>query len=547
MEYLVTAEQMKEYDRSTIQDTGIPSLVLMERAAYATAMEIADRFPQGGRVLAVCGCGNNGGDGFAIGRILSEHGFAVECVLVGNRKKCSAETESQISILEKQGNVPVYFMEPETNGNGNFWLFRKEENSASACGYDIIVDALFGIGLSRNVGGICLEAVEYINRSGAYVVSADIPSGIHADTGKVMGHAVRADLTVTYGYCKLGMMLYPGAEYVGKLLVRKIGIWSSGQAKEQTVFCYTKADLDRLPQRKNDGNKGTFGKVLVIAGSHTMCGACQFAALGAYRMGAGLVRVLTSEENRTAMFQTVPEAVLRTYGNSFPEAELAESLEWADCVLAGPGIGTSDMAKQIIEYLCHHCTKPLVIDADGINILSLPEYKPLLKEAGERTDVVITPHIGEFSRLMDESVTHCKEERFALSAQCAQENKVCVVCKDARTVVADSHGHRYLNVSGNNGMATGGTGDVLSGVLAGLMAQGMEAFEAACLGTYLHGLAGNLASEEKTEYSVLARDLLDKLPEVLRRRCHVRREGTEQIRCGFEKTSYYIEEREKYE
>ena len=216
------------------------------------------------------------------------------------------------------------------------------------------------------------------------------------------------------------------------------------------------------------------------------------------------------------MFQAVPEAVLRTYGDSFPEAELAESLEWADCVLAGPGIGTSEMAKQIMKYLCHHCTKPLVIDADGINILSLPGYRPLLKEVGERTSVVITPHIGEFSRLMDESVSYCKEERFALSVQCAQDNKVCVVCKDARTVVADMYGHCYLNVSGDSGMATGGTGDVLAGIVAGLMAQGMDAFETACLGTYLHGLAGNLASDAKTTYSVLARDLLDKLPEVLK-------------------------------
>ena len=516
MEYLVTAEQMKRYDRSTIQETGLPSLVLMERAAYATAMEIIKRFPQGGSALVVCGCGNNGGDGFAVARILKEHGFAAKCVLVGDRARCSVETEAQIGILEKQGNVPVHVMESETENDRGFCFDRDEEGNAFVSGYDIIVDALFGVGLSRNIEGMYLEAVHGINRSGAFTVAVDIPSGIHADTGNVMGCAVRADLTVTYGYCKLGMMLYPGTEYTGELLVKKIGIWTGEQPDEQTVFYYTKEDLDRLPQRRNDGNKGTFGKVLVIAGSHNMCGACQFAALGAYRMGAGLVRVLTVEENRTAMFQAVPEAVLRTYGDSFPKAELAESLEWADCVLAGPGIGTSEMAKQIMEYLCHHCTKPLVIDADGINILSLPEYKPLLKEVGERTSVVITPHIGEFSRLMDESVSCCKEKRFALSEQCAGDNKVCVVCKDARTVVADMQGHSYLNVSGNSGMATGGTGDVLAGMVVGLMAQGMDAFEAACLGIYLHGLAGNLASEEKTEYGVLAHDLIDKLPEVLK-------------------------------
>lgn len=507
MEYLVSGAQMKEYDAYAIEETGIPSLVLMERAAAATAEEIIRLSPRAaGReaaekppVLVISGCGNNGGDGFAIGRILQEYGYPVSYVLIGNREKCSKETDTQIRILERLGNV-IKDTLPEKRDDG------------------IIVDALFGIGLSREVTGIYKEAIDYINQAEAYVVSADIPSGIHADTGACLGTAVRADMTVTYGYKKLGLIFYPGAEYAGVLICRKIGIYYQKGLSKPEGFTYGLADLAGIPARCRDGNKGSFGKVLVIAGNHRMYGACQFAALGAYRIGAGLVRVLTAKENRELLLSAVPEAIVDTYGEEFPEHALQDALSWAGCVVIGPGTGTDASAQAVMEYIWKHCRLPLIVDADGLNILA--EHPEWLADAAAETagrEVYFTPHMGELSRLTKKSIKCCKEERISTIKEYAAAWGVTVVGKDARTVVADPSGKVYINTSGDNGMATGGSGDVLAGILAGLIAQGMQGMEAACMAAYLHGLAGNNASARKTAYAVMAGDLLEELPKVLSR------------------------------
>ena len=504
MEYLVSGAQMKEYDSGTIEKTGIPSLVLMERAAYATAEEIQKRFRKEKNMLVIAGCGNNGGDGFAVGRILQEYGYEVDYVLIGSREKCSAETEKQIQILENMG-MTIGQTLPETP-------------------YDVIVDALFGIGLSREVTGNYLEAIRYMNEAKSYVVSADIPSGIHADTGAVMGEAVKADLTVTYGYRKLGLVFYPGADYAGELICRKIGIFWQKSMTKPAAITYDKTDLAGIPARRNDGNKGSFGKVLVIAGNYRMYGACQFAALGAYRSGAGLVRIVTAQENRELLMQTIPEAIVDTYERQTPDTELEELLKeamnWADCVLIGPGIGQEKQAVSIMKYVWENCSLPLVVDADGLNILSEHETW-LMGDDGEgrfrgaaknAPFVCFTPHMGEFSRLTKKSIKCCKEEIIVNAKEYAKRCHVIVAAKDARTVVADPEGSIYINTSGDNGMATGGSGDVLTGILAGLIAQGMQGMEAVCMAVYLHGLAGNAASQKKTVYSVMAGDLLEELP-----------------------------------
>lgn len=509
MQYLVSSAQMKAYDQAATENTGIPSLVLMERAAFATAEEIMSRFPlkrterslDKSRVLILAGCGNNGGDGFAIGRILAEHGYPVSFVLAGERERCSSETKAQMQILERLGEVV--------------------ETDVPRGAFAVIVDALFGIGLSRSVTGRYREMIDWINASSACVVAVDIPSGIHADTGKVMEAAVRADLTVTYGYVKPGLILYPGAEYTGRVVCRKIGI-SHPAGEKPLGFVYDRTDLARLPVRKNDGNKGSFGRVLVIAGNERMCGACQFAALGAYRIGAGLVRVLTVKENRNILMQTVPEAIVDTYENEDVEGLLKEALDWADCVVAGPGIGTDERACLMMQYVWAHCRLPLVVDADGLNILAshpdwLQQDRDRREETGEihETKVYFTPHLGEFSRLAKKSIKCCKEDIISAAVSYARDHGVILVCKDARTVAADPAGEIYLNTSGDNGMATGGSGDVLAGILAGLLAQGMQGLEAAALAVYLHGLAGNRASSVKSVYAVKAGDLLEALPEVL--------------------------------
>lgn len=543
MQYLVSAAQMKEYDADTIRKIGIPALVLMERAAFATAQEICARFPNpqgsGGNfpepetpgrrrrkisVLVVSGVGNNGGDGFAAGRILQEYGYEVSYALIGEREKCSAETKKQIEILENRGA---------------FIADRLPQESVT-----IIVDALFGIGLSRELTGKYREAVEQINTSGAYVVSADIPSGIHADTGAVMGCAVRADLTVTYGYRKTGLIFYPGADYTGELVCSKIGISYREGLTKPLAFAYERSDFARIPARRNDGNKGSFGKVLVIAGSHRMYGACQFAALGAYRIGAGLVRVLTARENRELLLAALPEAIVDTYEDEIPEDSLEQAVNWADCVVAGPGIGTDAQAVSLMESVWDKCavsrSMPLVVDADGLNIIAEhPQWLARMRrsttnmekdmadvgcfaaytgedKADERGCLVyFTPHMGEFARLAKKSIKCCKEERIKEVVEYAKENQVILVGKDARTVIADPKGTLFINTSGDNGMATGGSGDLLAGMLAGLLSQGMRGIEAAAMAVYLHGLCGNSASAKKTPYCVMAGDLLKELPEIL--------------------------------
>lgn len=503
MEYLVSAGQMKTYDQYMIEKIGVDSLVLMERAAMATAEEIIKRFSSNEKVLVVAGCGNNGGDGFAVGRILQEYGFAVSYVLIGNKEKCSLETQKQIDITEKLGN--------EIKSNILTEAGEKEE-------YGIIIDAIFGIGLSREITGIYKTAIEQINAMKGKVVSIDIPSGIHGDTGAVMGVAVKADLTVTYGYRKMGLVFYPGADYAGAVICRKIGIFWQNNLEKPEAFCYDLEDFARIPARIQSGNKGTFGKVLVIAGSHTMYGACMFSALGAYRSGAGLVRVITAIENKELLLRHVPEAIVDTYDKE-SGAELTEILDkgisWADCVVIGPGLGTEKQATEMLQYVLEHTKQPLIIDADGLNILS--EHQEWLLPSGMRKTAALylTPHMGEFSRLTKKSIKYCKEDIIHLTKTFAKEKQVLLIAKDARTVVASPESALYVNLSGNSGMATGGSGDVLTGILAGLLAQGMQGIEAAAMAVYLHGLTGEYASLKKTEYSVMAGDLLEALPHVL--------------------------------
>lgn len=499
MEYLISGKRMKEYDADTIERLGIPSLVLMERAADAAAQEIRIRCEKkfgkrSARVLVVAGCGNNGGDGFAVGRILQEYGYETEYVLIGKREKCTAETKVQIQILENMGC--------------------HIRQALLAQQYDIIVDALFGIGLSRELTGNFEEAVAYMNRAESYVVSLDIPSGIHADTGAVMGSAVCADLTVCFGYRKMGLVLYPGADYAGEICCRKVGIsWRKGLLPPE-AFTYHAEDLAGIPARKKDGNKGSFGKVLVIAGGRHIYGACEFSVLGAYRSGAGLVRVLTAEENRELLMRKVPEALVDTYSEKTKPDILAAQLDalfdWADCAVIGPGIGQEEKAVFIMQYVWKNCPLPLIVDADGLNILAC--HEEWLGEKRSSPFICLTPHMGEFSRLTKKSIKCCKREIFTIAKAYAQKYQVVLAAKDARTVVAMPDGKVYINTTGDNGMATGGSGDVLTGIMAGLIAQKMEKEEAVCMALCLHGLAGNAATKRQTAYCVMAGDLLLELP-----------------------------------
>lgn len=514
-QYLVTASEMKRYDTNTIEQIGIPSLVLMERAALVTVEELRRIYGENkAKVLVVAGCGNNGGDGFAIGRLLMLQGYCVEFVLIGDRARCSRETAAQIEILSKYG--------------------MSVKDAIGCAEYDIVIDALFGIGLSREVTGLYAETIERINRMESFVCSVDIPSGVCADDGRILGCAVRADMTVTYGFYKLGQMLYGGAACCGRIICREMGINEKsflGDAPEwYTLREETGETL--LPGRDAGGNKGTFGKVLVIAGSSQVCGAAVLAAESTFRMGAGMVKAVTAAENRTILLQTVPESMILTYREPEKgiekEAEreklekaLSEAFDWADVILIGPGTGTGKQAEMLLGKCLTESKLPMVIDADGLNLIAEKPYlRELIERAGTRgRTIVLTPHLGEFAGLYGCTVRQVKDHLLQYPMELADRMQAVVVCKDARTVVtAPGAKEHYLNTTGNDGMATAGSGDVLSGMIAGLLAQNMSGVEAAVCGVYLHGAAGDLAAQKKTRRSMMATDIIEQISHVMEKR-----------------------------
>lgn len=502
MQYAVSAQEMKQYDQYTISKIGIPALVLMERAAKETVLALLEQQKvMGKKVLVLSGMGNNGGDGLAVGRMLAALGARVTFLLVGNREKASEETKAQIRILENSG----FSMQSNLEG---------EE-------YDIVIDALFGIGLSRDLEGVYggwVQAVNRMRRNGAYVCSVDIPSGICADTGKVMGHAVQADLTVAFAFAKKGELLYPGRKYCGRLEIRDIGIWMQA-AKEHKpgAFFYEEKDLPGLiPEREPDGNKGTFGKVLLIAGSRDMCGACILAGSSILRTGAGMVKIIAPECNREIIQRTLPEAMLYSYSGMPKEAEVKKALDWADAVVIGPGLGMGDAVRFLLQSVLAYGQIPMVLDADALNMAGRsPELAGLLKKAGKRA--VLTPHPGELLRLLGADKERYFLERMELIEEGLQKFGCVIAAKDAATVVAglDEDGI-FINTSGNDGMATAGSGDVLAGIIGALLARHMSCFEAACAGVYLHGKAGEAAAARYGRNGMTAGNLVCALCDVLR-------------------------------
>lgn len=503
MEYLLDSRQAKAVDTYTIQETGIPSLVLMERASLAVAGHVRDLAENisGGKtpITAVCGRGNNGGDGIAAARILFCMGYPAAILMAGGCERLSEDASKQLEIARRIG-VPVY-----------------DENCHIPENTRIIIDALFGIGLTRDISGAFAERISEINKlheAGCRVCSVDIASGIHTDTGMVMGTAVCADITVTFGWRKMGMILYPGASFSGKVYCEDIGFDPGAiQAVNPEWITYRAEDLSGLPRRDPNANKGTYGRVLAIAGSRNMAGAACFCAEAAYRTGCGLVTVYTPECNRQILQQRVPEAVLKTYDENESEfAELEELLKKHQVIVVGPGLGMSETSKKLLKLVLDQASVPMIIDADALNIIA--EEQPLLRTGN--AERILTPHLLELSRLTGINIQELKEKRREICEDFTRQNGVICISKDARTAVFDGSDHIYLNTSGNEGMATGGSGDVLSGIIAGLIAQGMPAAEAARMGVFVHGLAGDMAARERGARSMIASDIITSLTRILR-------------------------------
>jgi hydroxyethylthiazole kinase-like uncharacterized protein yjeF len=492
MIYLPTGEQMRRADLYTIEEIGVPSMVLMERAALEVVRCMEEEQLDFRKVLVICGSGNNGGDGYAIARLLHLKGHDVTIFFAGNSQKRSEENAQQAKIAAHY-EIPVI-----TN-------LGTEE-------YSVIIDALFGTGLKREVTGHYREVLCSVNQMAGKKVAVDLPSGIHDTTGARMGIAFCADLTVAIAFPKRGLFLQEGNVCAGKILTGDIGISSETFSEGTVTFGYEKQDLFLgFPKRKKNSHKGSYGKVLMIAGSKGMSGAAYLSAKAAYAVGAGLVQIYTHEENRVILQQLLPEVIITTY-DTFDSEQLEKLIQWADLIGIGCGLGKSDTAERVMQYTLKRALVPCVVDADGINILS--KHMEWIEETNAL--IVLTPHMKEMSRMLQCSVKELIEQRMEKLHAFVERYKVVCVLKDARTLVAKEHQNTYLNLSGNAAMAKAGSGDVLAGVIVGILAQQCEPYTSACLGVFLHGLAGDMARDKKGAYSVLASDLVAEISSVLK-------------------------------
>ena len=468
----------------------------MERAALAVADEMEKENFDPAYPVILSGCGNNGADGLCIARILKERGVSPVCFLVGEEREGSLVSH-QLKGLIAYG-VPV-----ERGSAGDALAFLKKHTPT------VVIDALFGVGLSRPLDEETCALVRYINALSCPVVAVDMPTGVSADNGVILGEGVDSDLTVTFGYYKCGQFLYPGCEKCGKLVLAPIGIDQTLPDEEADLLMHESEDLFIL-KRPQDSNKGTFGKVLLITGSKETGGAAVLAATAAFRSGAGMVRVVTHRDNRDALLKHLPEAMITTYEDEAPD--LAKDLRWADVIGIGCGIGTTEVAQSMLEWVIGDQNHPLVLDADALNILSV--RTDLMEKLRKRTaDTVVTPHVAEFARLTGQEIAAVKADLRGSAMGFAGKNHVICVCKDARSMISDGR-VTFINATGNAGMATAGSGDVLLGLITSLLGQGLSAGDAASIGCFVHGMAGDLAAGEKGQASMVASDITDAFGQV---------------------------------
>jgi ADP-dependent NAD(P)H-hydrate dehydratase / NAD(P)H-hydrate epimerase len=516
---LVTAEQMRGLDLKASREFGIPSIVLMENAARSVCEVIEDYFQeeeckcQGMRdlkVLIFCGKGSNGGDGLAVARLLANRGCRVSVVLLGAGTELRGDSKINYDILKHSEVICTSAISA-----------RQVDRCLSDLGDpDVIVDAIFGTGFKGKPAGLFAHAIEKINESDALVVAVDIPSGVQADDGRVEGVAVQADATVSMALLKRGHALFPGKEYCGDVWIGDIGVPQGQLAKGGDTFLLDADDVRRiLPVRPADGHKGTFGTALTIAGSPGYTGAASLAAAAALRVGCGLSKVAVPQGSLGVVESTVREVVKfglpQTPAGAFRAEALPrvrELLVATDVLALGPGMGTLPETRDFELKLLREIKIPVVIDADGIN--NLAQHTEILETL--KAPVVMTPHPGELSRLVGLPPQQINDDRIEVCRRYAEEFGVVLIIKGAPTVVASPENVVWVNPTGNSGLGSGGTGDVLTGMIAGLIAQGLPALDAAQVGVYLHGLAADLAAEDKTEYSLMAGDLLEYIPEAIK-------------------------------
>ncbi len=494
---------MREADRRTIEDIGIPSLVLMENAGrqVVAAMEAMHGELLEHPVAVLCGRGNNGGDGYVVARTLLQRGVDVSVFLIGQVVDVRGDARINLEVLGRLGLSVVEIAENQA------WELHFSEVSDCA----LIVDAIFGTGLNAPVSGLVASVIADVNASGITVVSIDLPSGLTADSADPIGDSIEADTTVTLAAPKLPLVLPPGETRAGDIVIADIGIPAAilDAVDGPRVELLTRGDMRELiTPRAADSHKGDFGRVLVVAGSRGRTGAAHLAALGALRAGAGLVTVAVPASCQDVVAAMAPEymteALLETEGGISPDA-VDRVLDMArDVIAIGPGLGQAPPTREFVRSLVDKATMPLVMDADGLNAFT---DDPDRLTGRDGRDVIITPHPCEMARLVGMSTDEVQASRLEIARNFSIAHQVYVVLKGHRTLIATPDGKIFINPTGNPGMATGGTGDVLTGMIAAWLAQLLDA-EAACkLAVYLHGMAGDLAEADEGEVSLTAGDL----------------------------------------
>jgi len=500
-----TVEQMRNLDRGAIERFKIPDAILMENAGNAVYFVIHSEFGiKGKRFIIFCGIGNNGGDGFVVARKLHSNGGLVTVFLLGDDKKltgCAKDNFDAISTL------PIRIEKVDS----------VEQLIPTVSGCDAIVDAVFGTGLARDVGGIYREVIELINESGKTVFSVDIPSGIHGNTGQVMGCAVKANYTVTFGLPKLGNLLYPGFERCVKLYVTHISFPPSHYDADE-IKAETNDPLP-IPPRNDDTHKGSYGKALFIAGSSNYLGAPYFAALSFLKIGGGL-SYLASPRSITNFLATKGNEIVfapqkeTEFGTLSLEArdDLLEFSQRVDMVVIGPGLSLNEETQHLVRELALLIDKPLIIDGDGITAIS--ETIELIKKRKNAT--ILTPHLGEMSRIIKAGIAEINANKVPLLTKACRELHAVIILKGAHTLIGFPDERIYLNMSGNPGMATAGSGDVLVGTIAGMYGLGFSLEQSMRMGVFVHGLAGDLAVRDMGEDGIIAGDIMNYLPEAVR-------------------------------
>ena len=490
MQKLVSGSEMATYDKYTINELGIPSLVLMERAALCCVQKINAIFDKASKICCVCGPGNNGADGVAIARILKCQNYCnISLYIIGEKTKYTDELNKQLAICH---NVDIPFLSDISELNNQ----------------DLIVDAIFGIGLSRDPKDNFAQAINAINSSKTKVLSVDVPSGICANTGKAYTPFICADYTVTFQFIKKGLLLGNGYVAKGELTVADIGIVAPASNNEphsnNNCFMFEPSDIESLlPKLPVNANKGSRGKVLVIAGSENIYGACYLSAKAALMSGCGMVKVYTHKNNINVIQESLPEAMYSQY-EDYSEQDLANLIDWADVVLIGPGLSTSEIASKMVKQVVTYATCPIVIDADGINVLS--RNLELLSE-NSNYNITLTPHLKEMSRLCGISVNDIQNNMEDVARDFCQKFKCNIILKNHTSFIV-SKNNSTINTTGNQSMATAGSGDILAGITASLLAQNCSPDNALPLASYIHGKAGEEASKEKGLRHVIATDLL---------------------------------------